>query len=694
MKSSGRYVGRVGALAVALGIGAAVASLSPLAHADTSSSPSVDDAGSASSTQAKDAAVERDDEASDERVAEDPDDGADHEPADEPDVDDPDDDTEDRADAEELELDDADASASSKRSRPSDDGEPADVEPAEPKPAEPEPAEPEPAEPEPADPERALLVVPTFAQLPPEHCRESSSPRACSHGSEGARPTTTSALSPKQPEPATLTLTQPLTAVFDPNPDGPAESPLVLAFLAAARRPQGAAVNGAPTVTSWTVLAPGLFSAKVTGRIRATDPDGDKLTYLAAPTAKGTVTITSRGSFTYTPTAAARHAAAVPGADEFDTFAITITDGKGGSVVTNIDVWIRPANTRPTARFTAGKPNPATGVVVGKLTGTDRDGDVVTFSGTSTTPRGSVVVKSDGSFVYTASAAAREAASSPFRRSDRFTVTLDDGHGGTRTVTVSVKIVSPSSNRAPQAGSPGYTITGVATGGDGAVTGHVNVTDPEGFALTYRLAQAIDGNVGAVSVNAATGAFTFTPTARAREAAYASPGADSVRFTVTASDGLASAAVEVTAEISPKAPPPPQPTGLRWPLASVSINRGFGGSGHNGIDLRATTRTEVYAAADGVISFEGYGQNHSWMTSAAGICVLIWHPTLNIYTGYAHLSSTIINNGQTVKRGQLIGYSGSTGNSTGPHLHFEALPKTPNFSNGYSGRIDPAPYIR
>lgn len=137
---------------------------------------------------------------------------------------------------------------------------------------------------------------------------------------------------------------------------------------------------------------------------------------------------------------------------------------------------------------------------------------------------------------------------------------------------------------------------------------------------------------------------------------------------------------------------------MRWPLANVRINRGFG-NGHNGIDLYATAGTPVYAAADGVISFEGYGQNNSWMGSAAGICVLIWHPSLNIYTGYAHMSSTIINNGQAVSKGQLIGYSGYTGNVIpagpgGAHLHFEALPKNPNFSNGYSGRIDPAPYIR
>ena len=195
-----------------------------------------------------------------------------------------------------------------------------------------------------------------------------------------------------------------------------------------------------------------------------------------------------------------------------------------------------------------------------------------------------------------------------------------------------------------------------------------------------------------------TGAFSFVPTVQAREAAHGTAGADSVSFKVIASDGAASATVDVAAPIDPKAPPPPAPTGLRWPLSSVSIRRGYG-NGHNGIDLVAPYRTPVYAAADGVISFEGYGQNHSWMGWEAGICALVWHPQLNIYTGYAHLSSTVIDKGQNVKRGQLIGYSGYTGyvipeGANGAHLHFEALPKSPNVVAPYWGRIDPAPYIR
>lgn len=137
---------------------------------------------------------------------------------------------------------------------------------------------------------------------------------------------------------------------------------------------------------------------------------------------------------------------------------------------------------------------------------------------------------------------------------------------------------------------------------------------------------------------------------------------------------------------------------FRYPLDNVRITQGFGTGGdsysplgHNGIDLGAPLGTPVYAADDGTVSFEGWGQNHSWMLSPAGICVLINHG--GSYGGYAHLSSTVVSKGQKVNKGQVIGYVGSTGNSTGPHLHFEMLPLSPNFKNGYAGRINPMPYI-
>lgn len=658
----GRYIGRVGALAVALGIGAAVASCTGTAWADseTNSSPPTSDSSASSSSEESESAVTASDKDADASVS-----------GPVPDREDDDETSVDLSaelddDSEELVGDDDTTESSSGATELGD-------------------------------------VVEQFSD-PDLTDAGDDLDEAVTGPDEEEKSDKAVPVADQVTIDTSVARQHAVTATsFDSVPERPSGSPVLLALLAAARRQDsdGSSINMAaqsalPTVTRTRVGSPGWFSAKVTGRVYASDADRDKLTFTAADTARGTVTVNSRGSFTYTPTDAARHAAAATAGEDRDTFVIAVGDGNGGVIHTSVSVVIRPVNARPNARSVVGKGNPATGVVLGTITASDRDGDVITFVGSGATPRGNVVVRSDGSFVYTPTAAAREAASSPFRRSDRFTVTVNDGHGGTDTVTVRVRIATPESNRAPTVGNPGYSITGVAES-NGVVTGTVNITDPEGFAVTFQLASGVDPNVGTVTVNATTGAFAFTPTTRARENAHGTPGADAVSFAVRGSDGLASATVNVTAPISPKAPPPPPPpppAGIRWPLASVSVNRYFGGSGHNGIDLRATSNTPVYAAADGVISFEGWGQNHSWMTSMAGISVLIWHPSLNIYTGYAHLSSTIINNGQSVTRGQLIGYSGSTGNSTGPHLHFEVLPRNPNFSNGYSGRIDPLPYIR
>jgi len=140
---------------------------------------------------------------------------------------------------------------------------------------------------------------------------------------------------------------------------------------------------------------------------------------------------------------------------------------------------------------------------------------------------------------------------------------------------------------------------------------------------------------------------------------------------------------------------------LRYPVDNVKISQGFGSDpsfykqygqlGHNGLDIAVPAGTPVYAADDGVVQFEGWGQNSSWMGSIAGICAIIKHR--GCQTGYAHLASTVVSKGQTVSKGQVIGYSGATGVVSGPHLHFEVFPLNPNFNNGFAGRIDPMPYI-
>lgn len=114
------------------------------------------------------------------------------------------------------------------------------------------------------------------------------------------------------------------------------------------------------------------------------------------------------------------------------------------------------------------------------------------------------------------------------------------------------------------------------------------------------------------------------------------------------------------------------------PVANVDLKRMASGYGyridpiyktrkfHYGMDFSAPKGTPVYATGDGVVdrakkSKRGYGNqvriNHSF----------------NYKTFYAHLDSYVVKKGQKVKRGELIGYVGSSGKSTGPHLHYEVI---------------------
>ena len=117
----------------------------------------------------------------------------------------------------------------------------------------------------------------------------------------------------------------------------------------------------------------------------------------------------------------------------------------------------------------------------------------------------------------------------------------------------------------------------------------------------------------------------------------------------------------------------------------------YGQKGHNGFDIGNKSGTPARAAGDGTVYFEGWGKNNGWLGIPAGISVLIDHG--DVYSGYAHMSSTIVSKGQTVKQGQIIGYMGATGAATGPHTHFEFLPKPVNTGNGYYGRVNPDIYL-
>ena len=84
---------------------------------------------------------------------------------------------------------------------------------------------------------------------------------------------------------------------------------------------------------------------------------------------------------------------------------------------------------------------------------------------------------------------------------------------------------------------------------------------------------------------------------------------------------------------------------------------------HKGIDLAAPTGTPIYATADGIV------ERAEWFSSY-GLFVGIQHGA-DLETRYAHMSRLAVAEGQWVKKGDIIGYVGSTGRSTGPHLHYE-----------------------
>ena len=112
--------------------------------------------------------------------------------------------------------------------------------------------------------------------------------------------------------------------------------------------------------------------------------------------------------------------------------------------------------------------------------------------------------------------------------------------------------------------------------------------------------------------------------------------------------------------------------GFTMPVTGARLSSGFGmrfhpilgfSRMHQGVDLAAAYGTPIVAAADGVVRFAGWHGGH-------GNFVQIAHDG-GMGTGYGHMSRFVVRPGETVSQGELIGYVGSTGLSTGPHCHFE-----------------------
>ena len=114
--------------------------------------------------------------------------------------------------------------------------------------------------------------------------------------------------------------------------------------------------------------------------------------------------------------------------------------------------------------------------------------------------------------------------------------------------------------------------------------------------------------------------------------------------------------------------------GFIWPSYTKQLSSYFGNrkhpisgiwTGHKGVDILANYGTSVWSAAAGTVINASIGWNGGF-----GNVVMVMHPS-GYTTIYAHLSSIAVVTGQSVAQGQVVGYVGSTGNSTGSHLHFE-----------------------
>ncbi len=120
--------------------------------------------------------------------------------------------------------------------------------------------------------------------------------------------------------------------------------------------------------------------------------------------------------------------------------------------------------------------------------------------------------------------------------------------------------------------------------------------------------------------------------------------------------------------------------GMIWPTTATRISSyyGYRGDNHSGIDIDGETGDPVWAAKAGTVTFAGYKGTY-------GNQVIIDHGD-GVQTRYAHMDSVTVSAGDEVAIGQQVGVEGSTGNSTGSHLHFEVI------ING--NHTDPLPYIK
>ncbi|HIF9166949.1 TPA: Ig-like domain-containing protein, partial [Photobacterium damselae] len=241
-------------------------------------------------------------------------------------------------------------------------------------------------------------------------------------------------------------------------------------------------VNDAPVGED--VTAETQEETAVTGQLTATDVDGDNLTFKPGsdPT-NGSVTVNPDGSWEYVPN---------PDFNGEDSFTVVVDDGNGGSDTITVTVNVTPVNDAPVGEDVSAETQEET-AVTGQLTATDVDGDNLTFKPGSNPENGSVTINADGSWEYVPNP--------DFNGEDSFTVVVDDGNGGTDTITVTVNIT-------PVNDAPVGEDVSAETQEETAVTGQLTATDVDGDNLTFK--PGTNPENGSVTINA-DGSWEYAP---------------------------------------------------------------------------------------------------------------------------------------------------------------------------------------
>ncbi|HEX5373935.1 MAG TPA: Ig-like domain-containing protein, partial [Aquabacterium sp.] len=273
-------------------------------------------------------------------------------------------------------------------------------------------------------------------------------------------------------------------------------------------------VNDAPITLDTS--ASGAEDASISGAVIGSDVDGDTLSFaLGSGPTRGSVVVAADGSFVYTPDA---------NVNGSDSFTVIVSDGQGGSATSTVSVSITPVNDSPVGQDASASGAEDT-VLTGVVSGSDVDGDALSYSLASGPTHGSVAVAADGSFSYTPAA--------DFHGNDSFTVTVSDGQGGSSTCTVTLTLT-------PVNDAPVSADLGVAGLEDVALSGQLAGSDVDGDVPVFALASG--PTHGQVTVGS-DGGFTYVPTAHHH-------GQDS--FTVSVSDGQGGQVIStVTLTLSP-----------------------------------------------------------------------------------------------------------------------------------------------